>query len=44
MEKDVFPMSCGPAPVQAEFCIDIVDGSYWDLALVLYTDRFDDRP
>lgn len=44
LEKDVFPMSFEPAPVQAEFCIYIVDGSYWVMALVLYRDRAGDRP
>lgn len=44
LEKDVFPMSFGPAPVQAEFSIYIVDGSYWVMALVLYTDKVGDRP
>lgn len=42
--RDVFPMSLGPAPVQAEFSIYIVDGSYWVMALVLYKDRVGDRP
>lgn len=44
LEKDAFPRSFGLAPVPAEFCIYIVDdGSYWVMALVLYTDRVGDR-
>lgn len=41
LERDVFPMNFGPAP---EFCIYIVDGSYWVMALVLYKDSVSDRP
>lgn len=28
LKRDIFPMSFGPDPVQAEFCISIIYGSY----------------